>query len=141
MELFKICPTCNTKNDIGCFICDMCMADISSVSQDNKTIAVTSNIKKTIKLINEDVVLEIEDGDIVGREYIGKEDLNNISSISRRHALFSYDKKNWYIEDLKSTNGIYINEIKIQINSKIQIKHNDKISLSLKFSAIINIVE
>ncbi len=95
------------------------------------------NISKKLKLIYEkkDLVFEEEiyKSTIIGRsteDYFPDLDVSNIQTdgtISRKHARIFFEKKEdlfeWYIEDLKSKNGTFLNGNKI--NNKIIICNND----------------
>jgi len=47
--------------------------------------------------------------------------------VSGKHSRIIYEKGSFFIEDLGSTNGIFINDSRI--NSKLELKHNDKIRI------------
>lgn len=60
--------------------------------------------------------------------------------ISRLHATIRYDPKsqNYYIVDLGSANGTYVNEHEIPANSEVPIKHGDKLKFGkLEFTVLI----
>lgn len=50
-----------------------------------------------------------------------------ITSVSREHAVIVKDKGRYYIEDLQSRNGTFINNQ--QINSRTQLRHNDRVRI------------
>ncbi len=52
------------------------------------------------------------------------------SLVSRIHAIFYYNDGTWYIEDLNSKNGVWINEIKLEPMKKHLLKRNDVIDLA-----------
>ena len=57
--------------------------------------------------------LHLEAGEIeVGREKTCGLCLED-KSVSSRHALLSYHNKQWWVEDLGSTNGTYLNEMPV----------------------------
>ncbi len=93
--------------------------------------------KEKLILKHTEFSIEIYSGDIVGREEKGKEYLKNFLTVSRKHARFIKEFNNWYIEDLGSTNGTYVNQKRI--NEKTLIKSGDVISLSNSFSVKIEI--
>lgn len=47
------------------------------------------------------------------------------SFCSRKHAQIFYNDKKYYLEDLKSTNGTYLNDVRIE--APVELKNNDKI--------------
>ncbi|VTS03199.1 SpoIIE family protein phosphatase [Tuwongella immobilis] len=50
-------------------------------------------------------------------------------SVSRKHALVSYVNGNHFITDLRSRNGTFVNNSKIDPDSRIALKHEDKIRI------------
>ncbi len=52
------------------------------------------------------------------------------SGISRVHATIFFQNSNWYITDLNSTNGTYVNNCRIQSSLAIVIKNQDKIAFA-----------
>lgn len=52
----------------------------------------------------------------------------NDKYLSKNHARIFFDEDKFYIEDLKSTNGTYVNGEKISSSHPVRIKDNDKIS-------------
>lgn len=62
---------------------------------------------------------------------IGKEDGVELrlerETISRIHAKIEYLEKNYYIEDLNSTNGTFLNEEPLLYKKRVQLKENDMI--------------
>lgn len=62
---------------------------------------------------------------------IGKEDGVELrlerETISRMHAKIEYLEKNYYIEDLNSTNGTFLNEEPLLYKKRVQLKENDMI--------------
>ncbi len=129
--MYKVCPSCRTKNPIDEILCINCMADISSVSidKDIDTIDTTQNLtennrnfninqekqeKNKLELVlveNKELKIEIVNNGIIGRYHLGKEifqKLPNPKLISREHANIFFKNNKWYIRDLNSTNGTYL---------------------------------
>jgi len=137
---YKICPNCGTKNPEEEFLCINCMTDLSNANiteeeakqkdkppQDDefKTIVET---KEKLVLEHEKFKIEVYSGDIVGRHHVGSQYLKDYPTVSRTHAKFYKEQDGWYIEDLGSSNGTYVNEKKI--SEKTRIKKGDVIGLS-----------
>ena len=74
--------------------------------------------KKKFQLAEEDVV--------IGRT-IDCEVHLSVNNVSRRHALISFRNEEYQIEDLGSTNGTYVNGIKIE---KCILRNNDQIEIA-----------
>jgi ABC-type multidrug transport system ATPase subunit/pSer/pThr/pTyr-binding forkhead associated (FHA) protein len=69
---------------------------------------------------------------------IGKSDTDivyKVADVSRMHAQIVYDGNRVYIQDCNSTNGTFINGVKISSGQLIQIKADDEISFSQSKSA------
>ncbi|MCB1157749.1 MAG: FHA domain-containing protein [Leptospiraceae bacterium] len=69
----------------------------------------------------------------VGRDGVGQEVFKGHSSVSRLHAMFYRDNQFWYVEDLDSFNGTFLNGEKLQAGKKYPIKNGDTLYLSSSF--------
>jgi pSer/pThr/pTyr-binding forkhead associated (FHA) protein len=49
------------------------------------------------------------------------------AGVSRRHARFVLENDSWFLEDLGSTNGTYLNGGRIAPNQKMPVKKGDKV--------------
>ena len=167
MALCKICPTCGTKNPPDEPICIKCMTDLTSVppvdceeisiknSPEHSDQTITSGLdlhmldlesEKTVILTQSKLVLKghdfeivIKDGDVVGRHAVGGDFLQRYKTVSRKHAKFTYKDGNWYVQDLNSTNGTYLNGLKLLPMQDFPLKNGDKLSLSGSLEFTINI--
>ncbi|HEY5950564.1 MAG TPA: FHA domain-containing protein, partial [Kofleriaceae bacterium] len=89
------------------------------------------DIGRRIPLVNNQYIVgrDSEAGFVVGR-----------SSVSRQHArLFVDDDGNWWVEDLNSTNGTFVNEVRIrsqQLADSDQVRFGDAIYKFLSGSNI-----
>jgi len=141
MTLFKICPTCDERNNINSYLCDNCMADISSVEHTNldamNKFEELNDVHK-ILFVTSDFSLELSDGEVLGREHSGKHYFQKINTISRKHASVHFENSIWFIKDLNSANGVYINGNIIAPETLIAITDGDVVSLSLKYSGKIS---
>lgn len=151
MALVKICPSCGTENDINEALCDACSADISAVSpidtDAQETLSAPANHTDTEQVADSSgTVIEgkrllrftasdgsggftVASGAVIGREAEGREYLAPHMTVSRKHAKLNFSGS-WFIEDLNSSNGTYINEIRIAPNEAHKIKSDDIIALS-----------
>lgn len=147
MNMYRLCPNCGWKNPPDELFCVQCMVDISDVpivdqkSPDNSIVQDTAEKEEKIELSLETTVessflvlrgpgfeLRVSNGAIVGRLKRGKEFLGEYTTVSRQHARFFKRDGQWYVEDLNSTNGTYVNGFKI--DREHPIKLGDVISLS-----------
>jgi len=125
MQRYKICPTCQSKNELSAYLCESCLADLTMIEEYKPK-------AKTLKLINKEynVSITLKDGDILGRDHVGKEELKAFKTISREHARFFLHKGEWAVEDLDSTNGSFVQGKKFK---KIRLKDGLKLSFSKSF--------
>ncbi len=63
----------------------------------------------------------------IGHEHDGNEGFLNGNAVSRYHAKISRDGSDFYIEDLNSTNGTYVNGEQLNYTEKILLSPMDKI--------------
>jgi pSer/pThr/pTyr-binding forkhead associated (FHA) protein len=165
MALCKVCPTCGTKNPPEEPICIKCMTDLTAVApiecedvgQKTEHTIKTEDIQldldlldleneKTIILSKSKLVLKghdfeivVHDGDIVGRHAVGGDFLQRYKTVSRKHAKFFYKDGKWYVQDLGSTNGTYLNGIKLLPMQEYPLSNGDKLSLSGSLEFTVNI--
>ncbi|MCM1084557.1 MAG: FHA domain-containing protein [Clostridium sp.] len=52
------------------------------------------------------------------------------NNVSRKHCVISEEYDKWYIEDLESTNGTYLNDVRIRSGQRMPIKSGDKIVIA-----------
>lgn len=52
------------------------------------------------------------------------------NNVSRKHCIISQEYDRWYIEDLESTNGTYLNDVRIRSGQKMPINAGDKIVIA-----------
>lgn len=57
-------------------------------------------------------------------------ELQGNSAISRKHAMIIQDKRNYYIEDLGSANGTFVNGEELEEGKRKLLKSEDKIMLA-----------
>lgn len=142
---YKICNSCGQENNANESFCTECFSinflidenketknKNITINYDNQTILEIKT--KVLKLKSLDFYFEIKNNDVIGREGILEEQLKNNLKISRRHAKFILNDNSWFIEDLNSTNGTYINDIRLMNDEKKKLKNEDILKLSSSFS-------
>jgi len=152
IEQYKRCNDCGAKNELYEEMCIECFGTSFSIvsNTENSTIAVPQNnvtpvskngdfqedktiidnAPKVLKLIFDGMEKEIYDNDIIGREGICTEMLQDNKKISRRHARFCFIDDVWHVEDLNSTNGTFVNNVKILSDEKIKIVNGSELKFS-----------
>ncbi len=151
--MYKICPSCGTKNQITETLCINCMADISSVNplsesqslNEQKIIQKTNEIQEKenkilylVLLENQNMKIKITNNAIIGRYHLGKEifeKLSNPKLISRQHVNIFFKDTKWYVRDLNSTNGTYLKdlgnlEFKLEPYKDYELRENYVLSLA-----------
>ncbi|BAF69307.1 protein kinase domain-containing protein [Nitratiruptor sp. SB155-2] len=123
---YKICPVCGTKNEPNALLCKNCSYDISSVA-----ISEEKPIQTPLVLVSQDFSITIIKPTVLGREGIAKSHFTD-KGISRKHAKIFNENGQWYIQDLNSTNGTYLNGQKLIPNKKYPLQQNDILSLAQK---------
>lgn len=67
---------------------------------------------------------------VIGKSEESVHMLINDTSVSRKHAVVSRDGEALFITDLKSTNGTYINDKRIEANKPYLLSLNDEVTIS-----------
>jgi len=124
--MIKICPACKAKNPEDVPVCSNCLEDLSVVSPVQE-----EEKKETLTLSINGKEITVKNGDVIGRQASGSEIFKNFPTVSRKHARITYESGNWFIEDLNSTNGTYINGERIKPYERRKITEKDKINLSI----------
>lgn len=101
-----------------------------------------TNYKKVATLCFEGQEFEIDDGLVVGRDPNLSKIAHFLSSrknVSRAHARFLIIDKEYYVEDLDSTNGTRVNMFLIPSGAKHKLEHLDKVAFSSDFQTEVKI--
>lgn len=77
----------------------------------------------------------VGDGDVVGRTVVGKEMLDMHEQVSRRHAQFVRREGTWFVIDLNSSNGTFLEGKRIPPGEKVQLRNGQEIRISPVFVA------
>jgi pSer/pThr/pTyr-binding forkhead associated (FHA) protein len=147
----KICRNCGAKVESKEPFCDGCMgtdfisenSEVTIIDKDSREDYSSQTVietKKTLKFLNSDFELSIENQTIVGRESFGSKYISSYQTVSRKHLKVIFKDEKWYIIDMNSSNGTYLNGKRIDSNIEYEINDGDKINLSTKLELIINII-
>ena len=129
----KICSACGAHCEIDAMICPACLSPLDSVPVTDCNEGEEKNpeeIKPLILRTEQGDRLAIADGDIVGRKGVGEALLAAVPTVSRRHVRFTCREGRWYVEDLGSTNGTYLDGVEIEPNKPMAIAPGNHIGLS-----------
>lgn len=149
----KVCPTCKTGNAIYEVRCQHCFRDISKVSSafESSLSAIPAKERGlkvsaprddggAIGLSTPDgKYLSVSDGDILGRGAVGKDMLKPFEGISRRHAQFLNKDGAWFLVDLGSSNGTFIDSKKIEPKRQYPVQNGTMIKFSPHWEAVVTI--
>jgi class 3 adenylate cyclase len=145
LSLQQICPVCKTLNEAGRRTCIACTGALSGDAVANPN---TSPQKRDAGVPQERLlslnsaegrVIRISNGDVVGRTAVGREFLEIHEEISRRHAEFILSEGNWFVVDLNSSNGTFLDGKQIPPRERFPLRDGQRIRLSPVFEAEINI--
>ncbi len=140
---YKICNACGAKNDISEPFCVECFGtDFSEIMQgdlingtsivvEDKTVIDSSH--QTLKLLCNGGERLINHNDIIGRQAVCSEILQDNKTVSRQHARFSFNDGEWYIEDLNSTNGTYVEDERVMPGKNVKILNGSEVKFSSSF--------
>ncbi|MBN1350644.1 FHA domain-containing protein [candidate division KSB1 bacterium] len=159
-----ICPSCHTKNERHFKICIHCGKELEQfltysketpkpispppLSKDYVPMNPIASGALPMSLIVEQFGIEIavevnENGISIGREDAEGNvfpDIDtstfggNLEGVSRMHAQITLQSNQYFIQDLNSTNGTYVNRIKVGQAQKFPLNNNDELVLGrLKF--------
>lgn len=56
--------------------------------------------------------------------------ISTSNNVSRKHCVISEEFGRWYIEDLESTNGTFLNNVRIRSGQRMPLKSGDKIAIA-----------
>lgn len=144
----KICRTCGAENSPSDLECRGCLGDISRIrpvekvekieraeEPHNANHADVQGAGETLVLAStsatgSEVALSVRDGDILGRDRVGKDFFAAFGTVSREHAKITCAGGIWVIEDAGSTNGTHVNGRKLETGQKHPLQAGDIVALS-----------
>jgi len=85
--------------------------------------------------------IEVRDGDVVGRTVVGREALDIHEEISRRHAQFVRNEGAWFVIDLNSSNGTFLDGKRVPPRERIPLRNGQQIKISPVFLATLRMKE
>ena len=72
------------------------------------------------------------DRTVIGKNIETADEIIVDDSVSRRHAFITREEENYYLEDLNSLNGTYINGERLGYKEKVRLHENDVIAIGGK---------
>ncbi|MEQ8226169.1 MAG: FHA domain-containing protein, partial [Candidatus Eremiobacterota bacterium] len=103
--------------------------NILSRADDTKVLP-PSGARLLMKNTGETFPIKLQEPTTIGRESINTIPFPEDFSISRKQARILFEEHNFFVEDLGSTNGTYLN--KRRITAKMPLKNNDEIQMGKK---------
>jgi hypothetical protein len=128
----KLCPSCGEKNlpdAPECVNCSWSLVDVPLTDELDQPVS-DGKVSYLILSLSDGQRISAVNGDIIGREGVGSESLVSYEKVSRTHARITSDGGKWFIEDLGTTNGTYINNARIPPNKRIEIIPGHNVSMS-----------
>jgi hypothetical protein len=123
-------------------MCIACNADLSQVTPTKlkeEELGTSEAPSAVLYLRHAEGRLAVSTGGVVGRGAIGQKELAKYIDISRLHARFEKREGVWYVEDLGSMNGTYLNGRRI--SGSQALRSGDRLRLGRKVEFIVEIVE
>lgn len=107
------CAICGNENREGSFFCCRCGAKLHFMGM------------PPAYLVNMNSTVDVKRYPISSRvSYIGREDLNQViiqnEAISKKHAKLTFADGKFYIEDLSSSNGTFLNGTRVHIRTALR---------------------
>ncbi|MDH7481501.1 MAG: FHA domain-containing protein [Armatimonadota bacterium] len=113
------CPVCGMENNPSEKYCGDCGFLLSMVPADATPIKDLSAFPKLVDKIRGREFFLHSGENAVGRE--AADILLEDPTVSRRHAIITFDESGCWVEDIGSTNGTFVNGRKVEKGEKIQI--------------------
>jgi hypothetical protein len=156
LDLVKRCPACNEENPVSEVICRVCMTNLASVSPTPRGEVAPDPISDTLVLrkkgagagksnekslvtpavltfsrLSDGRSLPVSGGGVLGRNGDAGAFFSDSRTVSRRHAKVDFRGEAWWIEDLNSTNGTWVNGSRLDPGRPHLLKKGDTVALSL----------
>ncbi len=119
-----------------------CSADLSGVDLTEESVCPASEGSRTelpddvlVLAASDGRVIKVRDGEVVGRTAVGREVLDIHEEISRRHAQFVRTEGAWFVVDLNSSNGTFLEGERIRPGEKTLIRDGQQVMISPVFQA------
>lgn len=129
-----ICPYCKKMIDDDSLYCDQCGKELKFCPQCNKPHRETAMPVGPGYLIGDGMKLELKSGPF-GRTSGIYPEFSSCIYVSGRHGEFARTPQGWTVMDYGSTNGTYLNGVRLKPNAPYPLKNGDALSVSrLKFT-------
>ena len=144
----RICRSCKTENSPTNIECSTCGGNISNIRpieknenvekpehaiSDTPEIRIHQKPGATLRFLIEDrQELEAKDSDIIGRNAVGADFLQNFPTVSRNHIRVFKQNGAWWMKNLTETNETWLNGKPVPQNEEREINEGDVLNLSSK---------
>src|SRR5258708_28133584 len=124
------CFRCQAKNPSDRLLCTSCGYELA----DRKAAADRVMGTKGRRILARFV---LQNGQMAGRSFRFHQDLTTIGrtngndliiqgkTVSRRHARLWFDKNHWFLADMQSANGTFVNSVRLQPNQPVALNDGD----------------
>lgn len=129
------CPSCEEINPPGSKECKRCSLPLEDIAPVDNNEPGESGERHLILKLASGHEITVKDGDIIGRYNIAPDNLK----VSKVHAKFTLENGKWCIEDLNSTNGTFLNNVRILTNNTVELRAGQKLSFSRSCEMIVQI--
>jgi len=120
-------PNCRHVNPSGTSFCTLCGTDLLQY-RSGIPIELKGEVKAKLVLPDNNVITLNHDTRLISRIDFDKTvPAENIKYISRRHARITYEKGEYFIEDLNTANGTALNDVEIGDSGKKILKDGDTV--------------
>lgn len=128
IQMVRICG-CGAHNPVNVRKCEKCGEDISDIVPSPEVLQEDEKIHYALASVEGNYVHEMmSEREIIGRENVMKEYLENKPYVSRKHAELYIEEDDLYIVNLSQTNYTYINNIKV-VNGPYKLLNGDEVGL------------
>ena len=97
----------------------------------NITVALQSNTLRLTAIKSGETLQFAKEVITVGKDTTNDICLDQYKTISRHHATFFYENKMWFLRDDNSTNGTWLNGVRLETGKNYQLATNDEINFAM----------
>jgi len=99
---------------------------VSSTLQDSQVLSDSPYPRLRLVLQPGGQIFSVQTSEVVLGRHEECDILLPYADVSRRHCRIQQDQDRWFMSDLSSTNGVYVNDIKV---AKVELKDGDRLRI------------